>query len=100
MKHKVKVPHNRIEDGGVLTEATNMASSANQQDDGSGSRVSQPPSPSNPIHNTAHPAPPPGASNHMKISDKHECWVVFVHLETFTMSNDPTRHLTQLGKDG
>ena len=86
MKHKVKVPHNRIEDGGVLTEATNMASSANQQDDGSGSRVSQP--------------PPPGASNNMKISDKHECWVVFVHLESFTMSNDPSRHLTQLGKDG
>ena len=86
MKHKVKVPHNRIEDGGVLTEATNMASSAHQQDDGSGSRVSQP--------------PPPGASNNMKISDKHECWVVFVHLESFTMSNDPSRHLTQLGKDG
>ena len=62
-----------------------MGSSVNQQDDGSGSRVSQ---------------PPPGASNNMKISDKHECWVVFVHLESFTMSNDPSRHLTQLGKDG
>ena len=77
-----------------MTEATSMASSAHQHEDGSGSRVS-PRSPS-----TAHPAPPPGANSSMKISDKHECWVVFVHLETFTMSNDPSRHLTQIGKDG
>ena len=89
-----------MECGGVVTEATTVASSSHQQEDGSGSRVSLPLSPSNPIPNTAHPAPPPGASSNMKISDKHECWVVFVHLETFTMSNDPSRHLTQLGKDG
>ena len=89
-----------MEGGGVVNGATSVASSSHQQDDGSGSRVSLPLSPSNPIPNTAHPVPPPGASNNMKISDKHECWVVFVHLETFTMSNDPSRHLTQLGKDG
>ena len=83
-----------------MTEATSVASSSHQQEDVSGSRVSLPLSPSNPIPNTAHPVPPPGASSNMKISDKHECWVVFVHLETFTMSNDPSRHLTQLGKDG
>ena len=88
-----------MEGGSIaIAIATSIASSAHQQEDGSGSRVSLPRSPSSP--STAHPAPPPGASNHMKISDKHECWVVFVHLESFTMSNDPSRHLTQLGKDG
>ena len=90
-----------MEGGGIaiaIAIATSMTSSAHQQEDGSGSRVSLPPRPSSP--STAHPAPPPGATSNMKISDKHECWVVFVHLETFTMSNDPTRHLTQLGKDG
>ena len=87
-----------MEVGGVVTEATSMASSAHQQEDGSGSRVSLPPRPRSP--STAHPAPLSGASSNMKISDKHECWVVFVHLETFTMSNDPSRHLTQIGKDG